>query len=675
MHSHTSASFFLAAALSVGIASAVLLEPNTSPCLALMAGSILLFWILKNRASRLVFWSLAGISSVTLGMWCMARTLPENRPLHYANRQIQRSGPLQVRVTEALRHNTYSYRFLAEVTALGGKPSEGTLLLEIRRDSAIQPPEIGQEILSTVLPTPVQGPRNPGQFDYRAYLKGLGVYGRLVLEKPVLLPVSPENKGFMITVADIRLRLLKTLESAGLPADELGIAKALLLGDRTHVDPGLYASYRKAGALHLLAVSGLHVGILAAFLFSLLRPLRKFRYGRLLRFLLATLLLWGYALLCGFSPSVVRAVILFSGVSYAFYLQRPGETLHFLALAWIFMLVLVDPHWLLQVGFQLSFAAVAAIVVFSPALFRYWPWKGKAGASLGQLVCVSLAAQVGTLPLSLYYFHQFPGVFLLSNLVLLPGIGVLLITGFACLLLQALGFLPALLAFGYSQLLLLMNGFIHWAGTLDGFHLDGLPWDATQLLFSILGLWSLGVYLRGGGNRWSKVAAVLFLGLQVCSMAIQANHLGERSWIVPHRVKASGVWVRQGSRLQVFSGDSLSMHPLVRDAQTEWHLDSIAYRPISARYSLGVHSLRVLEPPALYSPREPAPDYLLLSGSPRIHLERLLEELRPGQVIADGSNYKSLVTRWKMSCESLGVPFHDTSSDGAFVRDLLPESR
>ena len=672
MHSHTQASFFLAAALSSGIATAGLLKPGASACLALLGGSMALLWFFKNRPLTTPFWSFACLLAFALGMYGMARTLPENRPLHFAHSDNRQSGPVQVRIVEELRHNDFSYRYLGEVTALDGGPAEGKVLVDIRRDSLALPLEVGREVLSAIPPEPLDAPRNPGQFDYRAYLQSIGVYGRLSLDQGELLRLELGKGGFRFFVNKIRRHLLGSLEDIGLDKAELGIARALLLGDRTRVEPGLYTSYRKAGALHLLAVSGLHVGILATCLYALLGLLRNLRYGRELRFLLGTCLLWGYALLCGFSPSVVRAVILFSFVSYALYVQRPGETLHFLALAWIFMLALINPNWLLQVGFQLSFAAVGAIVVFTPVLFKRWPWKGRPGTYLGRLICVSLAAQAGTLPLTLYYFHQFPGGFLLSNLVLLPGIGLLLVMGFACLFLQALGLLPSLLAKCYGLLLSLMNDFIRWSGSLEGLHLEGITWDAAQLALSAVALVLLGVYFRTRNRQWLKGAAFMALGLQVWGLCLRVDHLNAKYWIVPHKVKAGGFWVRQGTGLQVFSGDSLHMQSPIRDAGTVWPVDSTGYRALSSHYQLGQHTLRVLEPPGLYSPSEPSPDFLLLSGSPRIHLGRLLEVLDPRQVIADGSNYRSLVILWKKTCEKQGVPFHDTAREGAWIRPILP---
>ena len=634
-----------------------------------------MLWLLKGSSCRPGFWMAAGLVSLALGLWSMARNLPQNRPLHYAHPQHEKKAPLQVRLSEELRHNSFSYRYLGEVVGSNGYPAEGKVLIEIRRDSSLSPPQVGQEFLSAMHPSPISEPGNPGQFDYRAYLKRLGVYGRLNSRSSSLLWIETRKGSFLQAVEKFRARLMIMLEGIGLNPSELGIAKALLLGDRTHVDPELHTSYKKAGALHLLAVSGLHVGILAAFLHLLMRPLKKLRHGRLLRMLFGMILLWGYAFLCGFSPSVVRAVILFCFVSYALYIQRPGETLHFLALAWVFMLVLINPNWMLQAGFQLSFAAVAAIVVFTPPLFRIWPWKGRFGNYIGRLVCASLAAQAGTLPFTLFYFHQFPGVFLLTNLALLPGIGILLAMGFACLFLRSLSILPPLLATCFDLILSLMNEFIQWTGSIKDLYLEGIPWEAPHLLLCALALGLLGAFLRTGDRWLFRGSMLLFLGLQIWGLFLRIDHLSTNTWVVPHKVRAGGFWVRQGGLLQVYTQDSTYMSSPVRDAKSIWYLDSVEYHPVSENYRLGRHTLRVLDSAGLYSPTESSPHYLLLTGSPRIHMDRFLQVLNPDQVIADGSNYKSLVERWKHDCKKLGIPFHSTSDQGAFIQQILLEKR
>lgn len=673
MPNYPAASLFMATALALGIFLSHALEPAREACLAVLAAAVLLMGRYRNRGHRIVFWSMAGLACTALGLWSMARVQPVNRPDHYANPGSPSTGPVQVRLLQPLRHNDYAYRYLGEVVGIAGKQAEGRVLVEIGRDSTVRLPEPGREILTHLFPSPVESPRNPGQFDYRAYLQSTGVYGRLRLPAGTWTPLTGKGRRFEKQVADLRAYLLHALEDTGLGPDELGIAKALLLGDRTRVETDLYTSYKRAGVVHLLAVSGLHVGILAAFLYGLFRPLRRLPYGKELQLGCATALLWGYALLCGFSPSVVRAVLLFCLVSYALYLQRPGVTLHFLSLAWVCMLVLLNPYWLLQVGFQLSFAAVGGIVLLYPALFGAWPAKGRPWGYVGKLVCVSLAAQAGTLPLTLYYFHQFPWGFLLSNLVLVPGIGLILALGFACMLLQTLSLLPAFLASLYGFLLGQMNAFIRWAGGLEGFFTDGIPWGVVHLALSGAGTVLLAVHLKAGKRWMLRGAAVCLTGLVLWGAAGEIADRYRTTLIVPHKYRTGGFWFRQGSRLQAFTPDSLGMAPLIRDAQTQWPLQDIRFAGLAPAYFIGDFRLRVLDQRGLYSPLETAPDLLLLTGSPRIHLQRVLRTLRPRQVVADGSNYKSLLALWKKSCKAEGIPFHDTAKEGAFIWRIPPE--
>ena len=165
------------------------------------------------------------------------------------------------------------------------------------------------------------------------------------------------------------------------------------------------------------------------------------------------------------------------------------------------MLVAINPNWLLQVGFQLSFAAVAAIVVFYPFLIRYLHFGNWAGNSLGKLLAVSLAAQAGTLPLTLYYFHQFPGLFLLSNLVLLPGLGVVLVTGLACLTLELLVELPQVATYLLDGLLSSMNRYVHWASGQEAFFFEGISMSRLEGILSALALVFFGIYLKTSRRR------------------------------------------------------------------------------------------------------------------------------------------------------------------------------
>lgn len=666
MPSNTTISFYLATCLSAGVLSAFWLKPSLPVTMGILGLFILLLYFGIEKYPWRVYGVLAGMAFWALGMFSMAQRLPQNRSDHYLNCKESASECVRVRVIEELKPTTFSNRYLGEVISIGGHRREGLVLLQLSEDHL----QIGQVILTYLFPQTVKPPLNPGQFDYGKYLRNQGVYGQIRLEKGVFIKTNPGWESLWAGVQRLRKQLMRRLDLAGFTPAELGIVKALLLGDRTGVDRDLNADYKKAGALHLLAVSGLHVGILSGLIHLLLSPLNRIRRGRSLKLVLGMALLWGYSFLAGFSPPVVRAVVLISAISYAFYLRRQGQTLHFLGLACIFMLALINPLWLFQVSFQLSFAAVAAIMVFYPVLFRWWPFKGFLVGYIGKLVCVSLSAQMGTLPLTLYYFNQFPTLFLLTSLVLLPLIGLILTVGFGCLFLEWFSILPSDMLQFYNSLLFHMNSFVHWIGSLENFHLEALPWDRVQLALSAIILFLTGLYFKRHSRVLLTGGAVILIALQGYGILQAANDAEINRWVVPHKVAHSGFWHQESTNLEVFSSAPDLSAGLLRDAFIHWRIRSVRNKGLQNYYRLGDLTLRIIDSTGIFSNKEPSPDFLILTGSPRIHLGRLIAELSPKYIIADGSNYHTQVRLWQSTCRRLDVRFHATAFNGAFVTDL-----
>lgn len=667
MSSHSAASIYLAAMLAAGVGTGFLLEPGLVLSASLAACLLFLFFLALKGVLQKAYWVISGLAFMAMGIWSMATVLPKNQPEHYLNHLHSETQSLEIRILETLKPGKFRQRYTGEVRYVDGHRTKGKILLEIRKDSSLPALESGQHIYTPVLPSPFTYPANPGGFDYGAYMKSQGIYSRLKLTEHSFLRSDDSPFRRETPVIAIRQKLLNVLEGIGLGRSETPIAKALLLGERSEVDPDLHAAYKKAGVLHLLAISGLHIGVLTAFLFACLSPLKRMRYGKGVQTILGLLVLWGYALIAGFSPSVVRAVVLYSFVALSLYLERPGQTLHFLGLSWMFMLILIDPNFLTQVGFQLSFAAVAAIVVFYPFLFRYWPLKRPPFKYFGKLIAVSLAAQLGTLPFTLYYFHEFPGLFLLSNLVLLPGIGVILVSGLVCLTLGVFDSLPGLMAHLLDQFLRAMNSYVHWASGMELFFIEDITLNLPEFILSVLAILLLGIYHRADLKNAVFGFAVILLVFQGVGISHEAIKQRSRNWLIPHQVANTMVWMREGSHFMVHGADSLSGAFLIRDALKFWDLDTVEFSPLTNRYDMDGLYLRVLDSSGLYSPAEPRPDFLLLSGSPKVHLGRLLQALRPGVVIADGSNYTSDLNRWERSCKLMGIPFHPTAKEGAYA--------
>ncbi len=323
-------------------------------------------------------------------------------------------------------------------------PINEAVLCYFQKDSAIATLRPGDELLLHTTLQRVKPPQNPKQFHYQKYLQRKNIYLQAYIDSNSY-EILGSSKTFSLrqTAAQVQQMLAQKFVQAGLSGAEFDIIAAILLGYSKTLDPELKASYANAGVSHILCVSGMHVGIIFMILNVLLHPLTLTPKGRYAQILLLFIILWSYALITGLSPSVTRAAAMFSFVLLGKLLQRRTSTFHSL-FASLFILLIINPLYLFEVGFQLSYMAVFGIVIFQRMFESYYVPKNKVGKYLYGLVTVSISAQLATLPITLFYFGQFPNYFLLANLsvitlsftVVVSGI-LVLFTSFSAVLSQA----------------------------------------------------------------------------------------------------------------------------------------------------------------------------------------------------------------------------------------------
>ncbi|MCR5497714.1 MAG: ComEC/Rec2 family competence protein [Paludibacteraceae bacterium] len=281
---------------------------------------------------------------------------------------------------------------------------------------------------------------------------------------------------------DPRITLRKRAEDArqwaeekfstnGLQGEELAIACALTLGDKSHLDKELKESYAATGASHVLAVSGLHVGIIYLVIITLLNTLLRGNRFKQIRIVIALSALWFYAFIAGLSPSVVRASVMFSLVSFGDMLGRRSQTIN-TVLASAFIMLIYEPRYLIDVGFQLSYTAVLSILLLHEKIYKSLQFRFFLLGKAWSLTSVSIAAQLGTLPVMLYHFHRFSNCFWLSGLIVIPA-ATLLIYGCALLLLtSSFPFLSMKIGKLLSLLIDGMNTSIRW--------IEGIPFSNVE---------------------------------------------------------------------------------------------------------------------------------------------------------------------------------------------------
>ncbi|MFK7952895.1 MAG: ComEC/Rec2 family competence protein [Ekhidna sp.] len=292
----------------------------------------------------------------------------------------------------------------------------------------------------------VPGPDNPNEFNYQQYLARQGIFSHAFVSREQVKLIKNSAPNFLLSWAyQIRDKANSIIDKTMPVSRENGIAKALLLGIKDHIDNDIKKAYSAAGAMHVLAVSGLHVGIVYMILQVFIGKLRqRGKLEKKLFGIISITAIWLYATITGLSPSVLRAATMFSLMAMSQMSTKGGNIYNTLGFA-AFLLLLYDPYLIYSVGFQLSFAAVVGIVYIQPKLYRLLDFRWWIIDKAWTITCVSIAAQLSTFPLSAYYFHQFPTYFLVSNLIVIPAAFLMLIGGmlmlFAYSIHDELGFL------------------------------------------------------------------------------------------------------------------------------------------------------------------------------------------------------------------------------------------
>lgn len=371
-------------------------------------------------------------------------------------------------------------------------------------------PECGQELRFKLRLMPFKAPDNPGMFNYPQYLLRHGFSFMGYVDPQSVVMGSGVRHGLAVGVARLKDAIVNIFSIRGVDALHLGLLQSFFLGDKSELDPIVKRAFMNSGTMHLLAVSGMHVGIIYLLILKAFSAFDR-KGWRLFRFSAIILSLWMYGVLTGLSPSVLRAIVMMTVLETGRTFQRETSILNLLVVA-MFTILLIDPFSIYSAGLWLSFSAVCGIVFLYPVFNRVchpsfppfrWIWS---------LVAVSVAAQIGTLPFSLYYFHAFPVYFLLNNLILVPLLAPVL---FLCLLLLAFSpfpFLSEMFAGVLNDLLLFIGRYVVFAEQMPASVIKYIPFDRFDLLLLLVMLFLL-YWLLNQFNYKMLITGVLMVTL------------------------------------------------------------------------------------------------------------------------------------------------------------------
>jgi len=447
----------------------------------------------------------------------------ENNQAASLNKLIAAPRNVLLTLEEPITEKEKSYKTTAKAEAIfnDGKwqPVSGSVLVYFKKQDGLPALQYGSQIFVTAVLQNIGNSGNPGTFNYRQYCLFQRIVKQAFLNKKDYTILNHKKTSLLQEwVFAVRDKMLAVLRNNIKENNELSLAEALLIGYRDDLDRDLVKAYSNTGVVHIIAISGMHLGMIYGLLILIFRPFRKYRFVKVLKPVTILLVLWGFSFIAGAAPSILRSAVMFSFIAAGESFGKRTNIYNNLA-ASAFAILVFNPFSLWDVGFQLSYTAVLSIVLFSKHINNWFYFQNKLLKAFWSLNAVTLSAQILTLPFVLYHFHQFPVLFLITNLVAVPLSGFVL---YGELLMLLLAWWPAavrLLGRGTEWLITVLNDFIRHINTLPFAVWQHLQINIMQAILLLLLLAFAGTWLLTK-NRTALLSSLLAASLFLCIRCI-----------------------------------------------------------------------------------------------------------------------------------------------------------
>ncbi|MGN6420507.1 MAG: ComEC/Rec2 family competence protein [Pseudobacter sp.] len=584
-------------------------------------------------------------------------------------------------IQEPLSEKTNSYKTVATLTHQlindSAIPVKASLLLYFSKHTSNARLYYGHKIVFRKQLQTVKGPANPGSFNYKTYCQHQGIFHQAYLTPADYTVLQqPLSSSFRYTMFKLRDTIVNILARFIHGPKEAGLAEALLIGYKEDLDKSLIQSYSNTGVIHVIAISGLHLGLIYMLLTLLFKPLGNKKFIRIIRPIFIITGLWIFGFLAGGSPSILRSALMFTCIAIGECFSKKASIYNSLA-ASAFILLCYNPHWLWDAGFQLSYTAVASIALFQQLVYNTFTFTNRLADTCWKLISTTIAAQILTLPLTLYLFHQFPVLFLITNLIAIPLSSIILIGE---ILLCLLSFIPiaanptgALL----SWLIKCMNASIEYFDKLPFASITPINISLTQMALLYAAIATLSIWLMHK-QKQMVIPALLFLLVYFSIGAIDAWQLRHQNLLLAYHLPKATIIDHISGRQFTPSGDSSAEQQF----NTQLYILKPARNALEVKRSDTPHqngpllftNTRTLlligpdfpEPPPLNHPLAPV-DALLISHDPPLSPRLLLSRIPCKTLVLDGSNSPKTIRKYTEVCQEAGIPCHSTANHGAFV--------
>jgi len=561
--------------------------------------------------------------------------------------------------------------------------TSGTLLIAIK-DSGAKNLYYGDELLIPAKYNTIDPPFNPAEFNYKQYLAYKNIYYQAFLYQRQFV-VLRTNTGNPLIAGSLRLRrqLVEKLKRNISDTGAFAVASTLILGYRADLSPDILQAYSKTGTVYVLTVSGAQVAIIYLLLAFALKFLDRYKHGRLIKAVIIIAIIWYYAVLTGLALAVCRVALMVSMVIIGKSFSRYVNTLNILAIS-AFLLLLYDPFFITEVGFQLSYLAVSGLIALQPIVYKWFKFKNVWADRLWAICSVSITAQVIIFPISAFYFHQFPVYFLISNVFVVIPSALIMYSGIFYLLLPQIPHLSKSIALILEKTTLLMNKGLAVIENMPYASIDKLWLKPTEYLLLYVIIFSLFYFLYDRKTWPLKLSlfCTLLLCLNLSMKKISSSRSNSIAWL--NLKKHQGIIFKNGNEAIVLTDlkntdkifqysiqpyldscqvNNARVYSLNQDINTPWLIKKYNLVQFLNKRIFIFDGRQQNDVPS----QKIKTDYIYITDNPYAGLNVLNSGFDYHTLVADGSNSDNLLSLVKQQAEIKGGGYKILKRNNSFL--------
>ena len=591
------------------------------------------------------------------------------------------NGTYQAVLLEPLIEKARSWKALAEIEYFKDHNkwllTKGKTIIYFKKDSVLPNLGLGSRIIFRQPIKEVMNTGNPGSFDYRQYCLFQGITHQVYLDK-TSVAVLPEREinplqQFISNSNQLVIQILKRY----IPGKkENGLAEALLIGYKNDLDKDLVQSYTNTGVVHVIAISGMHLGLIYAILLLLTKPLRRNRKLLFIRLVMILAALWIFTLMAGAQPSILRSAVMFSVLALAEPITRRTSIYNTLTLS-AFVLLCINPFWLFDAGFLLSYSAILSIMLFFRSIYRLCAFQNRLIDAVWKICATTIAAQILTTPVSVYFFHQQPILFLLTNIIAVPLSSLIVLAEIGLCALAA--FQPVAIVTGKATqwMIQCLNNYIERLDLVPFATWKGLYITLPQALLLTAFILTGYFWMLRKQRPYLFTALVCLLGF-ICIRTYSFVHAGYQKQLIVYNIPHHQMIDIIDGRSCSFIGDSITSSEYSSDFIFHVQPSRILHRTAQINslnkkdFMFCGQRVFVIDSSIHFtSPTvKTTVDIIVLSKNPKLYLDNLNDAFNVKQIVIDASVPFWKARLWKTDCDSLHIACWDVAEKGAYVKNF-----